>query len=219
MSTIEQSIEVAVPVRTAYDQWTQFEDFPRFMEGVETVRQLDDKRLHWVAEIGGRRREWDAEITEQRPDERVAWTNVDGARNAGVVTFHRIGDGVTRVMLQMQFEPEGMVEKAGDALGVVRRRVKGDLERFKGLHRGARPSHRGVARRDRPGSHPLSAARPSLPPLGRAPQPSHDGPAPSLAARPCSSAEAGSTPGTTPPTAGHLARAARYACSGAGDPT
>jgi uncharacterized membrane protein len=131
MSTIEQSIEVDVPVRTAYNQWTQFEEFPRFMEGVEAVKQLDDTKLYWIAEIGGQRREWAAEVTEQRPDERIAWTNTDGARNAGVVTFHRVADGKTRVMLQMEFEPEGLVEKAGDALGVVRARVKGDLGRFK----------------------------------------------------------------------------------------
>jgi uncharacterized membrane protein len=131
MSTIEQSVEVEVPVRTAYDQWTQFEEFPRFMEGVEQVRQLDDRHLHWVASIGGVRREWDAEISEQRPDERVAWHTVGGAQNDGVVTFHRIADGKTRVMLQLEFDPEGFVEKAGDALGIVRARTKGDLERFK----------------------------------------------------------------------------------------
>jgi uncharacterized membrane protein len=131
MSSIEQSIEVDVPVRTAYNQWTQFEDFPHFMEGVEKVIQLDDKRLHWVAEIAGKTREWDAEITEQIPDERVAWRNTTGASNAGVVTFHYIDDNKSKVMLQLEFEPEGLVEKAGDALGFVRTRTKGDLERFK----------------------------------------------------------------------------------------
>ena len=131
MSTIEQSIEVNVPVRTAYNQWTQFEDFPHFMEGVEKVNQIDDVNLHWVAEILGQHREWDAKITEQTPDERIAWTNVDGATNAGVVTFHRIDDNTTRVMLQMEFDPEGFAEKAADALGLVTGRVKGDLERFK----------------------------------------------------------------------------------------
>lgn len=131
MSTIEQSIEVNVPVRTAYNQWTQFEDFPHFMEGVEKVNQIDDVNLHWVAEILGQHREWDAKITEQIPDERVSWRNVDGATNAGVVTFHRIDDNTTRVMLQMEFDPEGFAEKAADALGVVKGRVKGDLERFK----------------------------------------------------------------------------------------
>ena len=131
MSTIEQSIDVEVPVRTAYNQWTQFEDFPKFMEGVEEVRQLDDVTLHWKAEILGQTREWDAKITEQNPDERIAWTNIDGAKNAGVVTFHRLDDNKTRIMLQLEFDPEGFLEKAGDALGVVRGRVKGDLERFK----------------------------------------------------------------------------------------
>jgi uncharacterized membrane protein len=131
MSTIEQSIEVAVPVRTAYDQWTQFEAFPQFMEGVEAVTQSDDTHLHWVAEFGGQRREWDAEITEQLPDERVAWTSREGTRNAGVVTFHRLDDTSTRVMLQLDVEPEGLVERAGDKLGFIRRRAAGDLERFK----------------------------------------------------------------------------------------
>jgi uncharacterized membrane protein len=131
MSTYEESIEVQVPVRTAYNQWTQFEDFPRFMEGVEEVRQLTDTELQWIAEIAGQRREWKAEITEQSPDERIAWTSTEGARNGGVVTFHRIDDGQTRVMLQMEFEPDDGLEKAGDVAGVVKSRVKGDLERFK----------------------------------------------------------------------------------------
>jgi uncharacterized membrane protein len=131
MSTIEQSIDVQVPVRTAYDQWTQFEDFPQFMEGVEKITQLSDTRTHWVTEIAGVTREFDAEITEQEPDQRIAWTSVDEPKQAGVVTFHRIDDSVTRVMLQLDFEPEGFVEKAGDVLGIVRSRTKGDLERFK----------------------------------------------------------------------------------------
>jgi uncharacterized membrane protein len=133
MSTIEQSVEVDVPVRTAYDQWTQFEEFPRFMDGVESVRQLDDTHLHWVAEIGGQRREWDAEITEQHPDERIAWTSTSGQRNAGAVTFHRLADERTKIMLQIDHDPEGLVDKAGDAIGLVRRRVQGDLTRFKEL--------------------------------------------------------------------------------------
>ena len=131
MSTIEQSIEVNVPVRTAYNQWTQFEDFPKFMEGVEYVRQLDDTRLEWAAEIAGQRREWEAKITEQTPDQRIAWTSVGGSFHAGVVTFHRLSDDTTKVMLQMEFQPEGFIEKAGDALGIVKARAKGDLERFK----------------------------------------------------------------------------------------
>ena len=133
MSTIEQSIEVAVPVRTAYNQWTQFEEFPRFMEGVEEVRQVDDTRLHWSTKVGGREQEFDAEITEQRPDERIAWTATQGAEQAGVVTFHRVDDQRTKIMLQLDAEPEGVVEKVGDAVGVLKRRVKGDLERFKEL--------------------------------------------------------------------------------------
>ena len=133
MSTIEESIDVQVPVRTAYNQWTQFEEFPQFMEGVEEVRQLDDTHVHWVAQFGGTRHEWDAEITEQLPDERVAWRNTDGKDNAGVVTFHKLNDQRSRVMVQMDFVPEGIKEKLGDALGVVGRRVRGDLERFKEL--------------------------------------------------------------------------------------
>ena len=131
MSTIEQSVEVNVPVRTAYNQWTQFEEFPRFMEGVEEVHQVTDTRLHWIAEIAGVHREWDAEITEQTPDQRIAWKSTDGTENSGVVTFHRLSDGETKVTLQMGFDPEGFTEKAGDLLGIVRMRTKGDLERFK----------------------------------------------------------------------------------------
>jgi uncharacterized membrane protein len=131
MSTIEQSIDVNVPVRTAYNQWTQFEEFPRFMEGVEAVRQLDNQRLQWRATIGGKVEEWEAVITEQHPDERIAWKNTTGAANAGVVTFHRLADNKTRVMLQMEYDPQGVVENLGDLLGVVSRRVANDLERFK----------------------------------------------------------------------------------------
>ena len=131
MSTIEQSIDVNVPVHTVYNQWTQFEEFPRFMEGVEEIRQLDERRLHWRANIGGRVEEWDAVITEQHPDERIAWKNTTGAPNAGVVTFHRLADNKTRIMLQMEYDPQGVVENLGDLLGVVSRRVAHDLERFK----------------------------------------------------------------------------------------
>ena len=132
-ATIEQTVEVEVPIGTAYNQWTQFEDFPRFMEGVEEVKQLDDRRLHWVAEFGGERHEWDAEIVEQQPEERVAWRNTDGKENAGVVTFHKTGENETRIMVQMDVDPDGLVESAGDALGIPKRRVRGDLERFKEL--------------------------------------------------------------------------------------
>ena len=136
MSTIEESIEVQVPVSTAYNQWTQFEEFPRFMEGVEEIRQVSDSRLHWKTKIAGVEREFDAEITEQHPDHRIAWRSVDGTPHAGVVTFHRVDDSVTRVMLQLDSEPEGAVEKVGDALGILKRRVKGDMERFKELIEG-----------------------------------------------------------------------------------
>ena len=131
MASVEESIEVDVDIKTAYNQWTQFEEFPQFMEGVEEVRQLDDVRLHWKAEIGGVSREWEAEITEQSPEERVAWASTSGAHNAGVITFHRLDDQKTKLMLQLEFEPEGFVETVGDALGFVTRRAKGDLERFK----------------------------------------------------------------------------------------
>ena len=133
MSTVEESIDVSVPVRTAYNQWTQFEEFPKFMEGVEEIRQIDDTRTHWKTKIAGVEREFDAEITEQHPDHRVAWRSTGGAEHAGVVTFHRLDDDTTRVMVQLDTEPEGLVEQAGDKLGVVTRRVKGDLGRFKEL--------------------------------------------------------------------------------------
>jgi uncharacterized membrane protein len=131
MSTIIESIEVDVPVRVAYDQWTQFEAFPRFMEGVERVEQLDDKTLRWTAKIAGIERTWRAEIVEQEPDQRVAWRSTEGAKNAGVVTFQALGDERTRVTLQLDVDPEGPIESAGDALGLVERRVEGDLNRFK----------------------------------------------------------------------------------------
>jgi len=131
MSQILESIDVDVPVRTAYDQWTQFESFPEFMEGIERVEQLTDTTLEWTASIAGVDRSWTAEITEQTPDQRIAWKAVDGAENAGVVTFHRLDDRKSRVTLQLDVEPEGVVESVGDALGFVQRRAKGDLERFK----------------------------------------------------------------------------------------
>jgi uncharacterized membrane protein len=131
MASIEKSIEVKVPVHTAYNQWTQFEEFPRFMEGVEEVRQLDDTRLHWRANVGGKEEQWDAVITEQIPDERIAWRNTTGARNAGVITFHKLDPQRTKLMLQVDYEPQGAIENIGSALGVVGRRIEGDLERFK----------------------------------------------------------------------------------------
>ena len=133
MATIEESVDVQVPVSTAYNQWTQFAEFPQFMEGVEEIRQLDDRHLHWRANFGGTTHEWDAEVTEQLPDERVAWRNVDGKDNAGVVTFHQLAPDATRIMVQMDWVPEGIKEKVGDALGAADRRVRGDLNRFKEL--------------------------------------------------------------------------------------
>lgn len=131
METVEKSIDVKVPVRTAYNQWTQFEEFPRFMDGVEEVRQTSDSTLHWRASISGKEEEWDARITEQTPDKRIAWTSTSGAHNSGVVTFHKLDEMTTRVMLQLGYEPEGFTEKLGDMLGIVERRVEGDLENFK----------------------------------------------------------------------------------------
>jgi uncharacterized membrane protein len=131
MSQILESIDVDVPVRTAYNQWTQFEDYPLFMDGVDEVRQIDDTHLAWVAHIGGVRRKWRAKITEQTPDQRIAWTATEGAENAGVVTFHRLDDERARITLQVDVEPDTAVETMGDALGFVERRVRGDLERFK----------------------------------------------------------------------------------------
>jgi uncharacterized membrane protein len=133
VKTIEQSIEVDVPVRTAYNQWTQFEEFPSFMAGVETVKQIDDAHVHWKAKIGGIAREWDAVITEQTPDQRVAWNATDGTGNAGVVTFHRLDENKTRVMVQMTIEGEDLVEKIGEKSGVIESQVEADLDRFKEL--------------------------------------------------------------------------------------
>ena len=122
---------MAVPVRTAYNQWTQFEEFPQFMDGVEEVRQISDTLTHWTIKIGGVEREFDAQITEQRPDERVAWTSIGGTDHAGVVTFHRLDEAHTRVTLQLVTAPEGLVENLGDKLGLVKHRAKGDMARFK----------------------------------------------------------------------------------------
>jgi uncharacterized membrane protein len=133
MPSIEESVEVGVPVQTAYNQWTQFEEFPSFMDGVESVRQLDSTHLRWVAEIGGKREEWDAEITEQLPDDRIAWKALSGKGNAGVVTFHRLDDQRCKIMVQLDWEADGVVERVGGALGQDARQVKGDLERFKEL--------------------------------------------------------------------------------------
>lgn len=131
MTTVEKSVDVDVPVRAAYNQWTQFESFPNFMEGVEDVRQLDDKHLHWRAKIGGHDKEWNAVINEQVPDERIAWHSTDGAENAGTVIFQPMTDAQTRVTLRLGYDPEGFVENVGDKLGFVSRQVEHDLDRFK----------------------------------------------------------------------------------------
>lgn len=131
MGDVTETIDVDRDVRTVYNQWTQFEEFPRFMEGVDRVQQTDDRHLHWEVDIVGVDREFDAEITEQTPDQRIAWRSRTGVDQGGVVTFHPLNDEQTRVTLQLTFEPEGLVEQAGDTLGLVAARVKGDLKRFK----------------------------------------------------------------------------------------
>ncbi|MCO5999430.1 SRPBCC family protein [Actinoallomurus rhizosphaericola] len=131
MSSVMESIDVHVPVHTAYNQWTQFEDFPQFMEGVEEIRQVNDTLTHWKVKVAGASREYDAQITEQRPDERIAWTSVEEPKNAGVVTFHRLDDDNTRVALQLEVEPEGFLENVADKTGMVKHRAKNDLKRFK----------------------------------------------------------------------------------------
>ena len=131
METIEKRINVNEPVQTVYNQWTQFEDFPRFMEGIQKVTQLDDIHLHWVANIGGKNVEWDATISEQIPDKRIVWYSDRGAVHSGMVSFNPVGPEITRVTLRIDYVPEGFVEGTGDKLGLVSRRVEGDLKRFK----------------------------------------------------------------------------------------
>jgi uncharacterized membrane protein len=138
MATITESVDVDVDVTTAYNQWTQFEMFPHFMEGVESITQLDSRHNHWKTRIGGVQREFDTEIVEQHPDERIAWRSIDGTTHAGVVTFHKLGPATTRVIVQLDWQPEGFTEKAGAVLGVDDRQVISDLKRFKSYieHRG-----------------------------------------------------------------------------------
>ncbi|TQK42640.1 polyketide cyclase/dehydrase/lipid transport protein [Streptomyces sp. SLBN-118] len=132
MSTVKQAVEVGVPVHTAYNQWTQFEEFPKFMEGVEEVRQLDDRHNHWTTEIGGVRREFDTEIIDQLPDERIAWRTTSGdTKQKGMVRFQSLDETHTRVELVMDVEGTGVAEKGADMLGMIDRRVKGDMRRFK----------------------------------------------------------------------------------------
>ncbi|MFC8093110.1 SRPBCC family protein [Streptomyces sp. NPDC057301] len=139
MSTVKETVEVGVPVGTAYNQWTQFQEFPNFMEGVEEVRQLDDSHNHWTTKIGGVRREFDTEIVDQLPDERITWRTVSGdTQQKGTVRFQRVDDTHTRVELVMDVEPSGAAEKAADMTGTIDRRIKGDMRRFKEYieHRG-----------------------------------------------------------------------------------
>jgi uncharacterized membrane protein len=131
MARIEKDIEVNAPIRSVYNQWTQFEEFPAFMEGVREVRQIDDTHLHWCAKVGGKEMEWDSEILDQVPDQRVAWRSITGKLNAGTVEFEPLDSGRTRVCLTMEYDPEGAVENVGDALGVTTRRVTKDLKKFK----------------------------------------------------------------------------------------
>ncbi|MFB4287548.1 SRPBCC family protein [Nonomuraea sp. ATR24] len=152
MSTIEHSVDVNVPVRVAYDQWTQFESFPEFMEGVESIKQLTDTRTHWITEIAGVKREFEAEITEQHPDERIAWRSIDKPSQSGVVTFHRLDADTARVKLQMEYDPQGFVETAGDWLQIVKLRIRGDMERFKTFIE-SRGGETGAWRGDVPGPH------------------------------------------------------------------
>jgi len=133
VATIEKSIKVDVPVRQAYNQWTQFEEFPKFMDAVQEVRQITDTLVHWTVEIAGVTREFDTEITEQTPDQRIAWKTIDGPHHAGVVTFHRLDDDTTRVTLQMDYDPHGFLETVGDKAGFVSRQIQGDMENFKTL--------------------------------------------------------------------------------------
>ena len=133
ISTIDESIEVAVPVSTAYNQWTQFEEFPLFMEGVDDVQQRDDTRLHWVATIGGHTAEWDAKILEQHPDKQISWISEDGKKTRGTVSFESLGESKTLIRLSMSYQAEGALEQLGSAAGLDTKRVSGDLKRFKEL--------------------------------------------------------------------------------------
>ena len=157
MSDVTESVDVNVPVSRAYDQWTQFESFPQFMNGVESVTQTDDRRTHWVTKIRGTRREFDAEITEQHPDERIAWKSVAGdTGHAGVVTFERLGDAQTRVTIQLSWVPESAMEKVGSAVHLDNHQIKADTERFKQVIEDHRGTETGVYHggRTAPGTQP-----------------------------------------------------------------
>ena len=171
MNTVEESVDVEVPVTTAYNQWTQFESFPHFMKGVESVTQLSETESRWVTKIGGVERTFDTAITEQHPDERVAWKSTDGKTHAGVVTFHRLSGTDTRVTVQLDWDPETFTEKVGAVVGADDHRVKGDLARFKefieskGAETGAWRGNVDAAPTAAPGAGPLKAAPASDPAL------------------------------------------------------
>ena len=171
MATHQATIDIDQPVSVVYNQWTQFEQFPQFMEGVSQVTQIDDTRMHWVAEIAGARREWDAEIVEQQTDQRIAWRSTSGARNAGIVEFRPVGQDRTQITLELDFEPDGIIDLAGDKLGFVQRRVESDLERFRGFVQG-RGAEVGASQRD-VAAGLISAARPT--PSGSEPHDLHRG--------------------------------------------
>ncbi|MEZ4523739.1 MAG: SRPBCC family protein [Thermomicrobiales bacterium] len=131
MKEVTKSIDVSVPARVAYNQWTQFEDFPKFMEHVERVEQVDDSTIRWFVTIDGNEQQWTSDVTEQVPDQRIAWNSVEGAKNAGVVTFHRLDEDTTRVTVQLEYDTDGLVERVGAALGFMDRNLEDDLERFR----------------------------------------------------------------------------------------
>ncbi|MFA7249211.1 MAG: SRPBCC family protein [Dehalococcoidia bacterium] len=169
MARAAHEIAVNAPIEAVYAQWTQFEEFPRFMEGVDEVRQLDDRRMHWRANIAGRDVEWDAEIREQVPHDKIVWRSIDGASTAGLVSFQPLDSGRTRVHLELSYEPEGALEQAGDALGIVERQVEGDLERFKDFieARGGRPTGAWmgtITNEDAPTGHTRGMGSPDIPP-------------------------------------------------------
>ena len=149
MAQVIETVDVDVPVTQAYNQWTQFESFPHFMSEVESIRQIDDTHNHWTVKVGGIEREFDAIVTEQHPDERVAWKSVDGTTNAGVVTFHKLSENTSRVTVQIDWAPKGVIEKAGDVLGFDKHAVKKDLENFKQFIE-SRPTETGSWRGDVP---------------------------------------------------------------------
>jgi uncharacterized membrane protein len=149
MTTVTKSVEVHVPIAQAYNQWTQFEEFPQFMGGVQSIVQTDDRRSHWTVKVAGVEREFDTEVTEQHPEERVAWKSTDGTTHAGVVTFHKLSDSDTRVTVQLDWEPDGVLEKAGSTLGADDHQVSADLDRFKEFIE-SRPAETGAWRGEVP---------------------------------------------------------------------